>query len=292
MSGGLEARAEALRSAGIDPEQLLLEGARILRALHGLSAEDPLPADEQTIAALDRLLRELHAAEVAPWTPFHFGARPMAEACAGRVELYLELLPRISELTRLFAARGYAGTSLDLIAKEAKTSKSSIFWHFENKEDLLFTVVDRAMSEWEVRAGSEILAQPDAARQLAKLVDLYRDLASERPDTLRLLLGLLLETADANEDVKRRFQRMYQGYRTSIQIVLEEGVNAGEFEPTVPSDHLAAMTLALFDGLFVQWFLDPNAVTDAVFESVKRTIFSLVTPGRAIPVPEGPRLHA
>lgn len=198
----------------------------------------------------------------------------------------------IDVTTRLFAARGYAGTSLDLIAKEAKTSKSSIFWHFENKEDLLFTVVDRAMSEWEVEAGGEILAQPDPPRQLAKLVELYRQLAEERPDTLRLLLGLLLETADANEDVKKRFQRMYQGYRTSIQIVIQEGVNGGYFTDRVPNDHLSAMTLALFDGLFVQWFLDPEAVPKAIFDSVKVAIFGLVMPGKAIPEPAAPVLHA
>ena len=198
----------------------------------------------------------------------------------------------IDVTTRLFASRGYAGTSLDLIAKEAKTSKSSIFWHFENKEDLLFTVVDRAMSDWEVRAGSEILAQPDPPRQLAKLIELYRGLAEERPDTLRLLLGLLLETADANENVKKRFQRMYRGYRTSIQIVIEEGVNGGHFDRGIPSDHLAAMTLALFDGLFVQWFLDPQAVPRTIFESVRLAVFSLVMPGKPIPTPEAPRLHA
>lgn len=189
----------------------------------------------------------------------------------------------IDVTTRLFASRGYAGTSLDLIAKEARTSKSSIFWHFQNKEDLLFTVVDRAMSEWEAKAGTEILAQPDPPRQLAKLIDLYRELAQDRPDTLRLLLGLLLETADANEDVKRRFQRMYQGYRTSIQIVIEEGAAAGFFDKSVPSEHLAAMTLAIFDGLFVQWFLDPDAVPDEIFDSVKRAIFGLVLPGKPIP---------
>ncbi|MEQ8276656.1 MAG: TetR/AcrR family transcriptional regulator [Deltaproteobacteria bacterium] len=189
----------------------------------------------------------------------------------------------IDVTTRLFASRGYAGTSLDLIAKEAHTSKSSIFWHFENKEDLLFTVVDRAMSEWEVKAGSEILAQPDPPRQLSKLIDLYRELAQDRPDTLRLLLGLLLETADANQEVKRRFQRMYQGYRTSIQIVIEEGVAADFFDKRVPSDHLAAMTLAIFDGLFVQWFLDNEAVPDEIFDSVKQAIFGLVMPGKPIP---------
>ncbi len=198
----------------------------------------------------------------------------------------------IDVTTRLFAARGYAGTSLDLIAKEAKTSKSSIFWHFENKEDLLFTVVDRAMSAWEVRAGFEILAQPDPPRQLARLLDLYRDLAQERPDTLRLLLGLLLETADANEDVKRRFQRMYQGYRTSIQIVIEEGVNGNHFDGKLPSDHLAAMTLALFDGLFVQWFLDPSSLPQDTFNSVRSAVFALVMPGREIPEPIEVRLDA
>ena len=191
----------------------------------------------------------------------------------------------IEVTTRLFATRGYAGTSLDLIAKEAKTSKSSIFWHFENKEDLLFTVVDRAMSAWESRAGAELLAQPDPPRQLAKLVDLYRELARERPDTLRLLLGLLLETADANPEVKRRFQRMYQGYRTSIQIILEEGQATGHFICALPPTHLSAITLAMFDGLFIQGFLDRTAVPDDAVGSVKQAIFRLVMPGKPVPEP-------
>src|SRR5215510_740898 len=152
----------------------------------------------------------------------------------------------IDVTTKLFATRGYAGTSLDLIAKEAQTSKSSIFWHFENKEDLLFTVVDRAMSEWEVKAGSEILAQPDPPAQLAKLIDLYRELAQDRPDTLRLLLGLLLETAD----------------------VIEEGIAAGYFTRELPSAHLSALVLAFFDGLFIQWFLDAGAVPEDIFDSL------------------------
>ena len=184
----------------------------------------------------------------------------------------------IEVTTRLFAQRGYAGTSLDLIAKEANTSKSSIFWHFENKEDLLFTVVDRAMTDWEVEAGSQILREPDAGKQLEKLVDLYRALAMKRPDTLRLLLGLLLETADVNEQVKTRFQKMYRGYRASIQMVVEEGVISGHFSTLFAPRALAAMVLALFDGLFIQWFLDPENVPADTFDSLKRAVFTLVKP--------------
>lgn len=184
----------------------------------------------------------------------------------------------IDVTTRLFATRGYAGTSLDLIAKEANTSKSSIFWHFENKEDLLFTVVDKAMSDWEVEAGSKILAQPDPPRQLERLIEVYRDLAMSRPDTLRLLLGLLLETADVNDNVKRRFQKMYRGYRASVQIVIEEGIAGGHFTRRIPPSHLAVLVLALFDGLFIQWFLEPESVPPEMFESLKRSVFHLVSP--------------
>ena len=184
----------------------------------------------------------------------------------------------IDVTTRLFAARGYAGTSLDLIAKEAQTSKSSIFWHFENKEDLLFTVVDKAMTDWEVEAGNQILAQPDPPSQLGKLIDEYKELAMNRPDTLRLLLGLLLETADGNENVKRRFQKMYRGYRKSIQLVIEEGVKSGYFARRVEAQHLSSMILALFDGLFIQWFLDPDSIPPETFSSLKQSIFSLVMP--------------
>ena len=133
--------------------------------------------------------------------------------------------------------------------------------------------------------GAELLAQPDPPRQLAKLVDLYRELARDRPDTLRLLLGLLLETADANPEVKRRFQRMYQGYRTSIQIILEEGQATGHFECALPAQHLSAITLAMFDGLFIQGFLDGAAVPDEAVMSVKQAIFRLVMPGKAVPEP-------
>lgn len=182
----------------------------------------------------------------------------------------------IEVTTRLFATRGYAGTSLDLIAKEANTSKSSIFWHFENKEDLLFTVVDRAMGQWEAEAGTQILAESTPRAQLERIVDLYRELAMKRPDTLRLLLGLLLETVDVNEKVKQRFQKMYRGYRASIQLVVEEGVSSGAFSKRFPPAQLAAMTLALFDGLFIQWFLEPTQIGPETFVHLKAAIFDLV----------------
>lgn len=37
---------------------------------------------------------------------------------------------------RVFAEKGYAGTSMDAVAAEAGMTKGAVYWHFENKRDL------------------------------------------------------------------------------------------------------------------------------------------------------------
>ncbi|MEO1229372.1 MAG: TetR/AcrR family transcriptional regulator [Myxococcota bacterium] len=191
----------------------------------------------------------------------------------------------IDVTARLFAERGYAGTSLDLVAKEADTSKSSIFWHFQNKEDLLFTVVDQALSVWESRAGDEVLAQPTPPLRFAKLLDLHRELAEEHPHTVRLLLGLLLETADGDEAIRIRFQRIYEGYRRSAAHILEAGMRDGSFSAKHDPNHLAVIFLAVHDGVFMQRFLDSKAVDVGVYETLADALFALVTPNKPRPRP-------
>lgn len=191
----------------------------------------------------------------------------------------------IDVTARLFAERGYAGTSLDLVAKEADTSKSSIFWHFQNKEDLLFTVVDQALSVWETRAGEEVLAQPSPPLRFARLLELHRELAEDHGHTLRLLLGLLLETADGDEAVRVRFQRIYEGYRRSAAQIIEAGRRSGDFAESANADHLATLFLAAHDGVFVQRFLDPDAVPPGVYDTLADLLFEALTPGRPRPRP-------
>ena len=42
---------------------------------------------------------------------------------------------------KLFRKRGYAGTSVDQIAKAARLTKGSIYFHFDSKKDLFFEVI-------------------------------------------------------------------------------------------------------------------------------------------------------
>src|SRR5271154_203963 len=48
---------------------------------------------------------------------------------------------------KLFANRGYAGTAVLDIADEAKVTKPTLYYYFENKEGLFQALVDQAMDE-------------------------------------------------------------------------------------------------------------------------------------------------
>ena len=59
---------------------------------------------------------------------------PEKETVRVRVDNRPEQIIRIA--TRLFARRGYEGTSLRDIADEAKITKAALYYHFPNKEAL------------------------------------------------------------------------------------------------------------------------------------------------------------
>ena len=48
----------------------------------------------------------------------------------------------LASAKRLIARRGYENTSLSDIAKYAGVTRGSVYWHFENKEELLIALLD------------------------------------------------------------------------------------------------------------------------------------------------------
>ena len=49
----------------------------------------------------------------------------------------------IAAARRVFAARGVSRTTLALIAKEAGVTRGAIYWHFKNKPDLFFAMMEQ-----------------------------------------------------------------------------------------------------------------------------------------------------
>jgi len=49
---------------------------------------------------------------------------------------------------KVFAEKGYHSATLDEVAQKAEFSKGALYLYFTNKEDLLFSIINDAISQW------------------------------------------------------------------------------------------------------------------------------------------------
>jgi AcrR family transcriptional regulator len=168
----------------------------------------------------------------------------------------------ILEVTRkLFAQPGFRGVTLDQIAEETGTAKSSILWHFGTKEHLLLEVLDGIMRELEASYRQIHTKNLPLEKKLRLLIKDYVRLMEQYPESGTVFFGMLFD-AELINTIRDRVKEMYREYRELIlHHLTDSGIRATE--------HLAAAMTALFDGLFIQWYLDPQAVDmQKVLESV------------------------
>lgn len=76
----------------------------------------------------------------------------------------------LRESAALFRAKGFAGTSVGDIARAAKMSPASLYWHFSGKEDLLYELVNAALDDYERFIENELEGVEGAAERLAAFV--------------------------------------------------------------------------------------------------------------------------
>ena len=177
----------------------------------------------------------------------------------------------ILEVTRkLFAQPGFRGVTLDQIAEETGTAKSSILWHFGTKEHLLLEVLDGIMRDLETSYRQRYPDSLSLGEKMQRFIRDYVRLMEQYPELGTVFFGMLFD-AELINTIRARVKEMYREYR---QMILENLIDTG-----IPAtEHLGAAVAALFDGVFIQWYLDPQGVDmQKALESVISGVESLAS---------------
>jgi AcrR family transcriptional regulator len=159
----------------------------------------------------------------------------------------------IEAATSVFAERGYHGGSLRDISKELGLSLTSLVHHFPTKSELLEAVLDHANATW---ASS---FQPDADEHGIKSAILRLAQSNfDHPELLRLLAIVASEASSpvhpAHDWFVHRYERLIRGLVPIIQADRDRGRIRRDGDPAV----LAKRVVAIWDGLQLQWLLDPR----------------------------------
>lgn len=176
--------------------------------------------------------------------------------------------------------KGYARTtSRDLVAASG-TNLASIGYHFGSKEHLLNVAVTEAFQRW-LKPLVALAAEPGPAMPLERLGRTLNGVMDTLEENRPLITACLEAWAQLarSEDLRAEMLTSYEDFRMVIARTTRDAF--AEIGSTgVDADALAVLIIALFDGLLVQWQLDPSGSPSAarLIDAAQSAVVALMTP--------------
>ncbi|MFF0525212.1 TetR/AcrR family transcriptional regulator [Actinomadura nitritigenes] len=189
---------------------------------------------------------------------------PYEKGQAKRKEILLAAL-------EVFAAEGYRGTSLRKVADRCGLSLPGLMHYFESKEDLLAQVL-------RMRDETARLRHPDHTPET------YRRIVREgtsTPGLVELFVSMAAAAGDPRHPAHGHFAERYPLIRGQVAAFLRARMDEGRMRSDVPPDRLAALFVAVADGVQMQWLVDRSMDMEQPIADVMR----LLAPPVAVAVP-------
>jgi len=185
----------------------------------------------------------------------------------------------LAAVRSILAQKGYAGTTINLVAKEAGVSRGLLHYYFKNKEEMLAKVIQDNM-QLNVRLVSDLLENCNSAADFAEqLVGALRHVLQQDPDFFHLFFeGWAVARQSAV--VSQTLDELYGQFRRAMSEGLETAQNNGKIKPRLPIASTAVYLTGLIDGLGLQMITEPDlAADDDTWRDVANGITDLLEGG-------------
>ncbi|MEU8780942.1 TetR/AcrR family transcriptional regulator [Streptomyces sp. NPDC048637] len=195
---------------------------------------------------------------------------------------------------RLFAERGFAGTTIGEIAAEAGLSKPMLYRHFDSKQELHLALLERHRDELAAAPIRELLhGEGDLGTRMTAMYDAWFGHVESHPYTWRMMFRDTTGEAQV-QAFHRELQRRQRETDMALLREFVPGIPEAELEPLGEAIRSALHGLAL-------WWLErpdqPRELLVAAMTRITRGLISTVespnagtpgTPGTETPGAPGP----
>jgi AcrR family transcriptional regulator len=151
---------------------------------------------------------------------------------------------------RLFAERGYHGTSMRDLGRELGLLGSSLYAHVDSKQDLLVDVVQEGASLFEASADSALAGAGSPTDRLRALVAGHIDVVLDNLDIARTFLNEARALDDAH---RTQVLAARDHYEAGFRAVLKEGIGVGEFRADVEPKTASIFILSVLNAI-ERWY--------------------------------------
>jgi AcrR family transcriptional regulator len=157
---------------------------------------------------------------------------------------------------RLFAERGYHGTSMRDLGRELGLLGSSLYAHVESKQDLLVEVVEEGARLFQESADRAVLHEGMATDRLRALVAGHVGVVLDNPDVVRTFLN---EARMLDEEHRARVIGARDQYEHAFREVIAAGIADGSLRPDIDPKIDSILILSILNAL-ERWYHPTGAI--------------------------------
>lgn len=158
----------------------------------------------------------------------------------------------------LISKHGFSGTTVDKIATESGLSKGSIFWHFNNKENLFRAVIDAIRGALFEGLTRDLRDDLSTREKVELLLNNYTKLIETDCSRCIDLTVLIIEMVETNPLLAEELRDLFAELASMLIVFLDEGKGRREIAQTLDSQMTAYTIVGNLQGLTVQYYLNRN----------------------------------
>jgi len=173
----------------------------------------------------------------------------------------------IEAAINVFAQKGLERGKISDIAKEAGIGKGTVYEYFSSKDEIFSAIELAVMGEFKNQLEKLLTSDLSPTRKLQIVMDQSIDAMMEMGDAVLIVTELLAQGARGqwHDKGETSLAEIYNDLRDQIKVVLQSGIDAGEFRK-MNKDGVATLLMAFLDGLAWQYILLKD---DKRFQKIK-----------------------
>jgi TetR/AcrR family acrAB operon transcriptional repressor len=173
----------------------------------------------------------------------------------------------------LFSKKGYAGTSIDDIAKKTEMTKGAIYWHFRDKVDLYTTVHDFVFDEYRKRIMKSLEGLNDPKKKIESFIINTLQFSRDDPAIVSFYTTAFHEGIfSSSTKIQSKIREVYREYRSLISQIILDGIKHEKFIKIDP-EIAASILVASLDGILMQWIFEKKIDLDLFARAMASVFF-------------------
>ncbi len=162
----------------------------------------------------------------------------------------------IETVAPIFNKYGYVGTSMSHLTEATGLTKGAIYGNFENKLDLALAALQRHRTLLFAQIDPILQSEGSARERLERLLEFYKKY-DEFTEPLGgcPIVNLGIDARNNNATIYSAVKEILRELEGKLAVVVEEGVERGEYSISVPPAQFARQFMTLIQGAIANFTL-------------------------------------